>query len=80
MYLSAVMYPMELIKQNLPDYGWLVQYNPLAYLIETARYMLLGVGSISVGGLLYTVSVTVILFFIGLLIFNKTEKSFIDTV
>jgi lipopolysaccharide transport system permease protein len=80
MYLSAVMYPMELIKQKLPDYGWLVQYNPLAYLIETARYMLLGVGSISVGGLLYTVSVTVILFFIGLLIFNKTEKSFIDTV
>jgi lipopolysaccharide transport system permease protein len=80
MYLSAVMYPMELIKQKLPNYGWLVQYNPLAYLIESARYMLLGVGNISTWGLIYTVMVTIIIFFIGLLIFNKTEKSFIDTV
>jgi lipopolysaccharide transport system permease protein len=80
MYLSAVMYPMELIKQKLPEYGWLVQYNPLAYLIETARYMLLDVGEISVFGLVYTFLVTVSIFFVGLLIFNKTEKSFIDTV
>jgi lipopolysaccharide transport system permease protein len=80
MYLSAVMYPMELIKQKLPDYGWLVQYNPLAYLIETARFMLLDVGQISVLGLCYTFGVTVSVFFTGLLIFNKTEKSFIDTV
>jgi lipopolysaccharide transport system permease protein len=80
MYLSAVMYPMELIKQKLPEYGWLVQYNPLAYLIETARYMLLDVGEISVFGLVYTFLVTVSVFFVGLLIFNKTEKSFIDTV
>ncbi len=80
MYLSAVMYPMELIKQKIPEYGWLVQYNPLAYLIETARYMLLDVGSISVWGLIYTGSLTVLVFFVGLLIFNKTEKSFIDTV
>jgi lipopolysaccharide transport system permease protein len=80
MYLSAVMYPMELIKQKLPDYGWLVEYNPLAYLIETARFMLLDVGQISILGLCYTFGVTVSVFFIGLLIFNKTEKSFIDTV
>jgi lipopolysaccharide transport system permease protein len=80
MYLSAVMYPMELIKQKLPAYGWLVQYNPLAYLIETARFMLLDVGQISVLGLCYTFAVTVAVFFIGLLVFNKTEKSFIDTV
>jgi len=80
MYLSAVMYPMELIKQKLPSYGWLVQYNPLAYLIETARYMLLNVGTISFGGLLYTFLVTVTVFFVGLLVFNKTEKTFIDTV
>ncbi|MNQ85931.1 Polysialic acid transport protein KpsM [compost metagenome] len=80
MYLSAVMYPMELIKEKLPKYGWIVEYNPLAYVIETARYMLLGVGNISVLGLSYTLGVTIAVFFIGLLIFNKTEKSFIDTV
>ena len=80
MYLSAVMYPMELIKDKLPSYGWLVEYNPLAYIIETARYMLLNVGEVSVLGLSYTLMVTIAVFFIGLLVFNKTEKSFIDTV
>jgi len=80
MYLSAVMYPMSLIKDKLPGYGWLVEYNPLAYIIETARYMLLNVGEVSFLGLLYTLAVTIAVFFIGLLVFNKTEKSFIDTV
>ena len=80
MYLSAVMYPMELVKQKLPKYGWIVEYNPLAYIIETSRYMLLNVGEISVLRLSYTLLVTIAIFFIGLLIFNKTEKSFIDTV
>jgi lipopolysaccharide transport system permease protein len=80
MYLSAVMYPMALIKEKIPSYGWLVQYNPLAYVIETARYMLLNVGHISVFGLLYTFVLTVTVFLVGVLIFNKTEKSFIDTV
>jgi lipopolysaccharide transport system permease protein len=80
MYLSAVMYPMELIKEKLPKFGWLVEYNPLAYIIQTSRYMLLSVGEISITGLLYTFLFTVGVFFIGLLVFNKTEKSFIDTV
>jgi lipopolysaccharide transport system permease protein len=80
MYLSAVMYPMALIKEKIPNYGWLVHYNPLAYVIETARYMLLNVGGTSIFGLFYTFAVTVIVFLVGVLIFNKTEKSFIDTV
>jgi len=80
MYLSAVMYPMSLIKDKLPGYGWLVEYNPLAYIVETTRYMLLNVGEVSLLGLSYTLAVTIAVFFIGLLVFNKTEKSFIDTV
>lgn len=80
MYLSAVMYPMALIAAKLPTYGWLVEYNPLAYVIETTRFMLLGVGDISVYGLGYTFLVTVFVFLVGVFIFNRTEKSFIDTV
>ena len=80
MYLSAVMYPLALIKEKIPHYAWLVQYNPLAYIIETTRYMLLNVGSISILGLAYTAGVTIALLLVGILIFNKTEKSFIDTV
>jgi len=80
MYLSAVIYPMQLVKEKLPKFGWLVEYNPLAYIIESTRYMLLNIGSVSIQGLTYTVFFTVAVFFIGILIFNKTEKSFIDTV
>jgi lipopolysaccharide transport system permease protein len=80
MYVSAVMYPMELIKEKLPKFGWIVEYNPLAYVIESSRYMLLNIGSLSILGLMYTMIITIIFFFIGLLIFNRTEKSFIDTV
>jgi len=80
MYVSAVMYPMSLIISKIPKYGWLIKYNPLAYVIETSRYMLLNIGNISISGLVYTTVITIVLFFFGLLIFNKTEKSFIDTV
>lgn len=80
MYLSAVMYPMELLKEKLPKFAWIIEYNPLAYVIESARYMLLNNGKISFLGLGYTFIVTIGFFFIGLLVFNRTEKSFIDTV
>ncbi len=80
MYLSAVMYPMALLQTKMPQYAWLVQYNPLAYIIELTRYMLLGIGHFSVLGLLYTIVITIAVFLSGLLIFNKTEKNFIDTV
>lgn len=80
MYLSAVMYPMAILKEKVPSFGWLIEYNPLAYIIETSRYLLLKEGTISTFGLLYTVVITVVIVMIGLLLFNKTEKSFIDTV
>lgn len=80
MYVSAVMYPITLLKEKLPEYGWLIEYNPLAYVIEASRFMLLNEGEVSFFGVLYTIGITIAVFFIGLLIFNKTEKSFIDTV
>jgi lipopolysaccharide transport system permease protein len=80
MYLSAVNYPMELIREKMPDFAWVVEYNPMAYIVELSRYMLLGTGSFSVWGFVYTVIVTVVVLISGLVVFNNTEKSFIDTV
>ena len=80
MYVSAVVYPMALVKEKMPEYAWLVQYNPLAYIIETTRYMLLNVGYLYFWGLGYKFLATVLIFLVGVLIFNRTEKSFIDTV
>ncbi|VXC31161.1 Transport permease protein [Flavobacterium sp. 9AF] len=80
MYVSAVMYPMALIQKKLPQWGWIIEYNPLAYVVETSRYILLREGNLSYFGLLYTLVFTIVIFLFGLVIFNQTEKKFIDTV
>ena len=80
MYVSAVMYPISLVKEKLLAYSWIVEYNPMAHIIETSRIMLLNDGEFDLYGIIYSLIITIIIFFVGLLIFNRTEKSFIDTV
>jgi lipopolysaccharide transport system permease protein len=80
MYGSAVMYPLALMREKSPKIAWIVEYNPLAHIIETARYMLLGTGTFNWFGILYTVVLTFVILLFGIVIFNRTEKTFIDTV
>lgn len=80
LYLSAVMYPLALVKEKLSDYYWVVEYNPVAQVIEAYRYMLLNTGDPNIKGLLISFALSVVLLLVGLIIFNKTEKTFIDTV
>jgi lipopolysaccharide transport system permease protein len=80
MYASAVMYPVSFFKEKLPRLSWIVEYNPMTTVIEAFRYMTLGVGDFSIYKMIYAFIFSILLFFIGLIVFNKTEKSFIDTV
>lgn len=80
MYLSLVAYPLSLIQEKLPTLSWIVEFNPMAHIIETSRLMLLNSGEISLNWIIYTVIVTIVTFFLGLVIFNRTEKRFIDTI
>ena len=80
MYISGVFYPMSLIASKAPQYAWIIVYNPVAYIIETSRYMLLSVGELPIAGMAYTTMVTIVVFLVGVLLFNRTEKRFIDTV
>jgi len=80
MYLSLVAYPLSLIQIKLPQLAWIVEYNPMAHIIEASRYLLLNSGDFSLKWMLYTVGVTVVVFVLGMFIFNRTEKRFIDTV
>lgn len=80
MYTSAVMYPLALMRDKLPRFAWLVEYNPMAYIIEAARYMLLSTGNFYIKGLLFTSIAIVLILSLGMIIFNKTEKNFLDTV
>jgi lipopolysaccharide transport system permease protein len=80
MYISAVPYPLSEVSEKMPDWAWLVKYNPLTQIIEGFRYMVLDTGTFTWLGFLYTLGVSIVLFLIGLIIFNRTEKNFIDTV
>ncbi|WBL24872.1 ABC transporter permease [Zunongwangia sp. HGR-M22] len=79
-YVSAVPYPVSQVEEKMPKLAWLVKMNPLTQIIEGFRYMILDEGVFTSLGLLYTIAVSVFIFILGLLIFNKTEKNFIDTV
>lgn len=81
MYVSAVPYPVSEAREKLPEWvADLVVYNPLTQIIEGFRYIMLGTGTFSWPGLIYTVVISIAVFLIGLVIFNRTEKTFIDTV
>lgn len=82
MYISAVMYPLSEIRNNasLKAYAWIVEYNPIAIIIESFRYITLGEGIINWISILYCFIASIILFIAGIIFFNKTGKSFIDTV
>lgn len=81
MYMSAVPYPLSEARTKFPEWvANFVEYNPLTQIIEGFRFMLLNTGTFSWFGLGYTLLLSIIIFLIGIVIFNKTEKTFIDTV
>ncbi|WP_159947803.1 ABC transporter permease [Polaribacter septentrionalilitoris] len=78
MYVSLVSLPYSLFEKN--NLAWAVDFNPVAHIVEYSRYVLLGEGTVSQFGVIYTLVFSVVIFLFGILVFNKTEKSFIDTI
>ncbi len=77
MYATTVIYPLSAAPAK---YKWLLELNPMTALIETFRYGFLGKGSFSWLSLGYSALVTFGLMIAGIIIFNKVEKNFVDTV
>ncbi len=77
MYISAVLYPVSQIPEG---YAWAVKYNPLITLMEGFRLALLGVGNITVIDVVYLSIFAIVFFIIGVVLFNRTERTFMDTV
>ncbi len=77
MYATPVIYPTS----SLPEqYQWIIQVNPMTAVIETFRFGFLGAGNFSWAGLLYSGISTLLVILLGIIVFNRTEKSFMDTV
>ena len=77
MYATPIIYPLSEIPEK---YRIFVLANPLTPIIETFRYTLLGAGTIDWYHLLYSFGFTVFVLAIGIVLFNKVEQSFMDTV
>lgn len=80
MYATTVAYPLSVVIEKYPKYSWIIEFNPMTPIIETFRYGFLGEGSFSWVSLGYATSATVLFLIAGIIIFNKVEKTFIDTV
>jgi lipopolysaccharide transport system permease protein len=78
MWVTPVLYPLSEISS--PKLSFLIRLNPLSAIIESLRYALLGTGQFSWGALTYSTVFTIITVTLGVIIFNKTEKDFIDNI
>jgi lipopolysaccharide transport system permease protein len=77
MYATPVIYSMSTIPE---EYQWIVLANPLTPIFECFRYGFLGSGSFEPSSLYLSSGITFLILALGILIFNKVEKSFMDTV
>ena len=78
MYLTPVVYPLSTLNQEWMKTILLI--NPVSAPVELFRYALLGQGSVIPGALIYSAVFTVVLTFLGIIVFNRVEKNFMDTI
>ena len=77
MYATPVIYPLSSAPQQFKQ---IIALNPLSGLMETFRYGFLGTGRFYTAYFWYSIAFSLIVFFAGLMVFNKVEKSFVDTI
>lgn len=77
MYATPVIYPVSSIPAR---FRWVIIANPMTPIVEAFRYAFLGVGTVNNGQLLYSLLFMLVSVFLGVIIFNRVEQTFMDTV
>ncbi len=77
MYATPVIYPVSSISAK---YQWIMLANPMTSIVEAFRYAFLGAGDANLGHLLYSFVFMLVVVFIGSVVFNRVEQTFMDTV
>ncbi len=78
MYATPIVYPLSQIENGI--FKTVLMFNPATAPIELFRYALLGQGIVSVPGLVFSWIFTIAVAVSGIMVFNKVEKTFMDTV
>lgn len=77
MYASPIFYPMSIVPEN---WRWLLLANPLTPILEMFRFGFLGTSALKPVSLLYSVAFMMVTLLVGLMVFNKAESNFVDTI
>ena len=77
MYATPIIYPLSVASGKMRT---ALELNPLTPIFEAFKYGCLGCGSLSWGGLLYSTVFMAITLFFSVLVFNRVERNFLDTV
>ncbi len=77
MYGTTVIYPLSAAPEK---YKRLIELNPITGILEGFKYSILGKGECTIFSVTYSVLFTMVVLMLGIIIFNKTEKTFVDTV
>lgn len=78
MYATPIVYPLSFLQNSL--YRRVIEMNPLTSIVECFRYILFGKGTFTTASLAYSGGFMLAVLIIGVIIFNKVEKTFMDTV
>ena len=77
MYASCVVYPLSQIPK---EWRWAFILNPMVPIIESFRFAFLGGGIVEIWHLAVSAVTTAVLLFVGLVMFSRAEKTFMDTI
>jgi len=77
MYFTPVVYPLSMVRGK---FRILLLANPMTSIVECFRYAFLGTGTVNIYYLLYSLGFMFVVLTIGILIFNRVEATFMDTV
>ena len=80
MYATPVIYPLSVMKETYPKYIWVLVVNPLTAILETFKYAFTGVGEFNWLYLSYSIAFTIIILLLGILIFNRVQRNFMDVI
>jgi lipopolysaccharide transport system permease protein len=81
MYVTPVIYPTSMLLDKIsPEKQWLIYANPLTSVFDVFRYAFFSSGSVNLFGVLYTVAFAIVVYVLGLFVFNRVEKSFMDSI
>jgi len=77
MYATPIAYPSSQVPAK---WLWLISLNPMTPVVELFRIAFLGVGTVHPWQIALSVITTVVILFVGIILFSRVEKSFMDTV